>query len=97
MFESYTSSKSFPAVPSWLRIGIACVMFADAGFHAWNRHLWFEWAPWLCYGVFFLLVPFRKWDEALATYFGKRRTIACFVLLITGMVVFTYSLFVSTR
>jgi hypothetical protein len=72
-------------------------MFANAGWHVWKRSLWVEWVPWLCYGVFFLLVPFRETAEAPATYFGKPRTLVGYLLLIAGAAVFAYSLLVSTR
>ena len=80
-------------LPRWARIAVACFMFAVSAVTMWDNFWRFNWAGFLCFGLYFLIhVPMQK-GEASKAYFSKPRTILSFALVIAVMVVAMASLY----
>jgi hypothetical protein len=92
--ESEISSK--PGLPFWMRIGVACVMFAVALLQIW-KGFWVEWVPYFCFGLYFLIYVPRQKGEALGAYLSKPQRILSLVLLIVTIGGFGYNLYVVFR
>ncbi len=92
MQESDASPKPVFFFPPWMRIGMACLMFLVSVVSMWNGFLRFEWIPWFCFGLFYLLYTSRQKDEAFATYAKKPRVVASLGSLIVGILGFSHHL-----
>ena len=51
----HESSPPVFFLPSWARIGVVCLMFTCAVLSAWRGFFRFEWVPWFCMGLYWLL------------------------------------------
>jgi hypothetical protein len=58
----------------WLRIGVGALLILSAVANL--RKGVFEWAPFLCLGLMFLLGVDRRQGESLTSYFRNPRSIA---------------------
>jgi hypothetical protein len=79
--------------PLWLRIGLPFLMFLNAALGMWSHFSRFEWVPWFCIGLYFLVGLQRQSGEALRAYFQKTRSIASVVLLIIAVAGFGYNFY----
>ena len=92
MPRSDASSKPVFFLPYWVRIGVACVMFAVTVLYVWKGFFHFEWVGWLCFGLYYLLYVPRQKGEPAGAYFKKPRTVASLALITTALVGFGYYL-----
>jgi len=93
MQESSVSAPPKLSWSRWVRIAYACFMFAVAGLCLWTEFKRFEWALFLCMGLFALVyVPMRK-GEAPRGFVSKPRTIISFALLIVVGVAALHNLY----
>jgi|HubBroStandDraft_2_1064218.scaffolds.fasta_scaffold55312_1 hypothetical protein len=78
-----------PQAPTWptrRRIVTACVAFFVAFLSVLNGFR-FEWAPWFCFGLYFLLEPYflRRTRETLWASLKRPQGLAAFALLVGGV------------
>jgi len=74
---------------------MAGVMFAVSVLSMWKGLLRFEWVPYFCFGVYYLLYVPRQKGEAFGTYINNPRTILSFVLIGAALAGFGYNLHVA--
>jgi hypothetical protein len=82
-------------LPLWARVGLAALMFLNAVLNARKPFLQFEWVPWLCMGMFWLINFPRQKGESLSAYFKNPRGIASIAFLTAALVGFTHRVFVK--
>jgi hypothetical protein len=73
------SSASFGR--SWVRISIACFMFAVSALAIWDDFFRFAWLTFLRMGLLCLIFVPRQQSEAPRTYLSKPRNVASFALM----------------
>ena len=73
-------------IPLWGRVGMACLMFLVAVVHMSKHSLRFEWIPWLCFGLYWLVYIPKPAGETFGTYSKKPRAIAMALLIIVVVV-----------
>lgn len=90
------STLSAPPVflPLWVRIGLACLMFAVSLLNMWKGS-WFQGAPYLCFGLHYLLYVPKQKAETFVAYCTKSRTIMSAVLLVAALAGFGNNLRVA--
>ena len=94
MQGSVVSLKPVSALPPWIRIAAASLMFVDTALYMSKHFLQFMWVSWFCFGLYFLLYVPRQKGEAPGTYFSKPRTIISLALLITALVGSGHNLYI---
>jgi hypothetical protein len=85
-------SKPRSIFPLWFRIGLAALFFVDAALDARKAFLRFEWVPWFCFGMYWLIDFTRQEGEPLGAFFKKPRAIASAAFLMAALVGLCYSL-----
>jgi len=90
-----SKSKSISFLPFWVRTGMACVMFAVTAISMWKGFLRFEWVPYFCFGLYYLLYVQRQKAEALGTYFNRPRTIVSVALLVAAVAGFGHNFYAA--
>jgi hypothetical protein len=95
MQGSDSSSKLVSFLPFWMRIGMASLMFVIVVLSMWTRLPWFEWAPWLCFGLYYLLYVPRQKGAAFAAYVKEPRAIASLALLVAAIAGIGRNLYVA--
>jgi hypothetical protein len=62
MQGSDVSPKPVSFLPFWVRIGMACLMFAVTVVPMWDGFLRFDWVFFFCFGLYYVLhLPRQKW------------------------------------
>lgn len=87
------SDVSPKPVSTLMRTGLAFLMFALAALYTWKGFR-FEWAPWFCGGLSYLLHVSREKDEPPGAYFYKPRNIASLALMAAAIAGWGHNLYV---
>jgi hypothetical protein len=82
-------------LPLWGRMGLAALMFLVAVLAARKAFLKFEWVPWLCLGIFWLInFPRRKGEPIRAYLKTGLRAVASFAFGVAAVIGSGYNLYV---
>ena len=89
------SAEPVFVLPFWMRIGTACLMFMVTLLSMWRGFLRFEWVPYLCFGLYYLIYVPKQRAEAAAAYLKKSRTMAAGALMVAALAGFGHNLYVA--
>jgi hypothetical protein len=82
-------------LPLWGRMGLAALMFLVALLGARKAFLKFEWVPWLCFGIFWLINFPRRRGEPIRAYLKTgSRAIASVAFVAAALIGFGYNLYI---
>ena len=92
MQELDVSQRPQPSIPFWGRLILASLMFVVAFLSARKEFLRFEWVPYFCFGLYWLLYVLRQKGETPREYLSKPRAIASVALMVAALIGFVHNL-----